>query len=126
MTTRITVCDTCRRRDLNPLAEPRDGARFAARVEAAAQDAGDVTVARHSCFIHCATACNVEVHADGKLTYILGKFHPEDQDPAPLLAFARLHAASATGNVPFQAWPEGLQEHFIERRPPLAQTSLIR
>lgn len=126
MTTRITVCDTCRRRDLNPLAETRDGARFALRVEAAARAAGDVEVHRHSCFIHCATACNVEIHADDKLTYILGKFHPETQDPEPLLAFARLHAASRTGNVPFHKWPEGLQKHFIERRPPLPQTALIR
>lgn len=126
MSTRITVCDTCRRRDTNPLAPERDGTRFAARMEAAAQAAEDVTVARHSCFIHCATACNLEIHAEGKLTYILGKFQPEDQDPEPIFAFARLHAASKTGNVPFHKWPEGLQQHFIERRPPLPQTSLIR
>lgn len=126
MTTCITVCDTCRRRDTNPLAAERDGSRFAARVEAAAKGAADITVRRHSCFIHCATACNLEVHAEGKLTYILGKFQPEDQDPAPLLAFARLHAASPSGSVPFSQWPDGLQQHFIERRPPLPQTALIR
>ena len=126
MTTFVTVCDTCRRKGWDPASPLRDGARLAERIEAAARDAGDVTVRRHSCFIHCASACNLEVHAEGKLSYLLGRFHPTEQDPAPILEFARLHAASDTGNVPFRRWPEGLQAHFIERRPPLPQTALIR
>jgi predicted metal-binding protein len=122
----VTVCDTCRRKGWDPASGVRDGARLAERMEAAARAAGDVEVRRHSCFIHCASACNIEVHAPDKLRYLMGRFDPLAQDPEPILAFARLHAAAPTGNVPFRKWPEGLQRHFIERRPPLPQTALIR
>ena len=75
MTTWITICDTCKREGWD--AERRsttDGADLAALIEAAAQGRAGVTTRRHSCLMGCQHGCNVAIQADGKLTYVLGRF----------------------------------------------------
>ena len=120
MTTWITVCDTCKRDgwDLTG-AQRTDGEALAALVEAAAAGAPDVRTRRVSCLMGCRTGCNVTVQAHGKLSYTLGNFEPLDDAAAGLVAYASLHAASASGQVPYRDWPQAIKGHFVTRHPPL-------
>ncbi len=36
-----------------------------------------------------------------------------------IVDYARLHAASDSGQVPYRQWPEGVKGHFVTRHPPL-------
>lgn len=118
MTTWITTCDTCRREG-RPDDGERPGARLAALVEAAAAGAAGVRARRASCLMGCDHGCNVAVQAAGKLCYTLGRFEAEAEAAAAIVAWAALHAGSATGQVPYRLWPEGVRGHFVTRHPPL-------
>lgn len=118
MTTWITICDTCKRDgwDQGDMSAT-DGERLAALVEATSDD--DIRTRRVSCLMGCAHGCNIAIQADGKLAYTLGNFTP-DQDAADgIVAYAKLHAASATGQVPYREWPQAIKGHFVTRHPPL-------
>ncbi len=118
----VTVCDTCRRdRDTDPRGGDTDGARLAALLEAEAAGRGSVAVRRHSCLMGCANACNVTVQAAGKLNYSLGGFLPEAGDARAIADYAALHAETASGQVPFRQWPQGVKGHFVSRHPPLPE-----
>ena len=67
----------------------------------------------------CERACNIIVQAAGKIGYSLGKFEPEPEAAAAIVAYAALHAASETGQVPFRTWPVGVKGHFVSRHVPL-------
>jgi predicted metal-binding protein len=57
------------------------------------------------------------LQAEGKLTFVLGMFTP-DADAADAIAeFARLHAESPNGYVPYRDWPSGVKGHFRARLP---------
>ena len=116
MTTWITICDTCKR-DGWIAGGPTDGERLAAAVEAL--DPGPVRVRRHSCLMGCTHGCNVAVQAEGKICYTLGRFEPSAEAAEAILAWARLHADSASGQVPYRQWPEPVKGHFVTRHPPL-------
>lgn len=123
MTTWITVCDTCRRPEAEPVGPDSDrtcGRRLAALVEtAAAAGAGGVAVRRHSCLMGCTRACNVVVQAEGKTAYSLGGFAPDTEAADAIVDWAALHAASETGVVPYRSWPKGVKGRFVSRHPPL-------
>ena len=122
MTTWITVCDTCKRDgwDLSG-AQRTDGEALAALIEAAAVDTPDVRTRRVSCLMGCKAGCNVTVQAHGKLSYTLGDFTPQDDAAAGIVAYAALHAASTSGQVPYRDWPQAIKGHFVTRHPPLPQ-----
>jgi predicted metal-binding protein len=120
MTTWITVCDTCKREGWAETGAPEtDGARLAALIEAKAAGDPGLRVRRTSCLMGCTHGCNVAVQAAGKLCYTLGRFAPEAGAAAAIVDWARLHAASLTGQVPYRQWPEGVKGHFVTRHPPL-------
>ncbi|WP_159965664.1 DUF1636 family protein [Profundibacterium mesophilum] len=124
MSTWITICDTCRREGRpEDEAGPRDGARLAELVEAAAgasrMQGEDLRTRRVSCLMGCTHGCNVAVQADGKLSYTLGRFEARTQDAEAIVAYAALHARSDAGQVPYRTWPQGVKGHFITRHPPL-------
>ena len=120
MTTWITVCDTCKRDGWDLSGAPQtDGESLAALVEAAAAGVRDVRTRRVSCLMGCRTGCNVTVQAHGKLSYTLGNFEPLDDAAAGIVTYAALHAASASGQVPYRDWPQAIKGHFVTRHPPL-------
>lgn len=118
MTTWITVCDTCKRPGWEEGDMRRtDGERLAEALEARAD--GAVRVRRHSCLMGCGKGCNVAVQAAGKLCYTLGGFTPDAEAAEAIVEWARLHAESETGQVPYRQWPAGVKGHFVTRHPPL-------
>lgn len=122
MATWITICDTCKRTDWPGPAEGADlpGTRLAALVEAAAQGT-EVRTRRTSCLMGCDGGCNVAVQAAGKLCYTLGRFEPTPEAAEAIVAWAALHAGSATGQVPYKLWPQPVKGHFVTRHPPLPE-----
>lgn len=118
MATWITVCETCRMG--GPAEENPPGARLAALVEAAAAGTA-VRTRRTACLMGCEAGCNVAVQAPGKLAYALGRFPPTAEAAGAVVAWAMLHAESATGQVPYRLWPQGVKGHFVARHPPLPE-----
>lgn len=121
MTTWITICDTCKRDgwDQTDMAQT-DGEKLAALVEGLA-NGGEVRTRRVSCLMGCSHGCNIAVQAKGKLAYTLGRFEPDAEAAEAILAYARMHAQSDSGVVPFRQWPVGVKGHFVTRHPPLPQ-----
>jgi len=120
MTTFITVCDTCKRQDwAERQSETTDGETLVALIEAAASDTLGVRVRRHSCLMGCGKGCNLAIQAPDKLTYVLGDFQPDARAANAVVEYARLHAQSETGQVPFKQWPQAIKGHFVSRLPVL-------
>lgn len=119
LSTWITVCDTCKQENADSVAETTDGERLAALIEDRVEPDSGVRVRRHSCLMGCKHACNVTIQADGKLNYTLGRFDPVAEAAEGILGYAKLHAASPTGQVPYRDWPDAIKGHFVTRHPPL-------
>lgn len=120
MTTWITICDTCKREgweagDMGLT----DGERLATLVESQAKGDGAVRTRRVSCLMGCAHGCNVAIQATDKLAYTLGNFTPDAESAEAIVGYARLHAESPSGQVPYRQWPQGVKGHFVTRHPPL-------
>lgn len=121
MTTTITVCDTCKRDGWDAAtAGTTDGEILAGLIERAAAGTG-LEVRRFSCLMGCARACNVALQAPGKLAYTLGEFEPAPEAAEGIVAYARHHAASESGQVPYRDWPQAVKGHFTTRHPPLPE-----
>ncbi len=119
MTTWITICDTCKRDGWEETDMTlTDGERLAALVEAAASGTG-VRTRRVSCLMGCKHSCNVAIQAEGKLNYTLGGFEADGEAAQGVVDYARAHAASPSGQVPYREWPQAVKGHFITRHPPL-------
>lgn len=117
----ITVCDTCKREDWAERGQERtDGDRFAGLVEAAAEGS-DIRVRRVSCLMGCDHGCNVAIQAKGKLCYTLGRFEPGQAAAEGVVSYARKHAESERGQVPYREWPQAVKGHFVTRHPPLPE-----
>ena len=123
MTTWITICDTCKRDgwDTGDMSLT-DGERLAAAVEAAADGRAGIATRRVSCLMGCTHGCNIAIQATGKLCYTLGRFEPATEAADGIVAYAELHAASPTGQVPYRDWPQAIKGHFVTRHPPLPAT----
>ena len=120
MTTWITICDTCKRPGWEETgSQVTDGETLAALVEAAAADVPDVRTRRVSCLMGCKSGCNVTIQATDKLAYTLGDFEPLQDAAEGIAAYAGLHAASDTGQVPFRTWPVAIKGHFVTRHHPV-------
>lgn len=100
--------------------EQTDGERFAEAIESRAS--GDVRTRRVACTMGCERACNVIVQGAGKIGYSLGKFDGTEADAEALVEYAQMHASSATGQVPFRQWPQGVKGHFVSRHLPVPET----
>ncbi len=119
MTTWITVCETCRGPGWAE-GQPRQGEALAALVEAAAAGTG-LHVRRTACLMGCEQGCNLAVQGPGKLAYVLGRLAPSAEAAQAVVAWAALHAESASGQVPYRQWPQGVKGHFVSRMPPLPE-----
>jgi len=119
----VVACNTCRFS-----AESRDGddgqrggARLAEALHAIkVSDAryADVAVQEMACLFACKDYCTVHLRAPGKVSYVLGRFTPDEEAARAILDYAVHYAASEHGRVPFSQWPEGVKGHFITRSPP--------
>ncbi|RYH11639.1 DUF1636 domain-containing protein [Tropicimonas sp. IMCC6043] len=117
--TTLTICITCRNaetRESKP-GEPT-GESFLAAIRAATEGR-PFRVRSVACLMGCDHGCNMAISAEGKLTYVLGRFDGTAEDAAALSDYAALYHESETGRVPFRQWPQGVKGHFIARVPPL-------
>lgn len=116
----ITICDTCKRPgwDAGDMGQT-DGERLAALIETAASGEAVLRTRRVSCTMGCDRACNITVQAQGKICYSLGLFDPSPDAAQAIVDWARLHAESETGQVPYRQWPQGVKGHFVSRHAPL-------
>ncbi len=120
MTTTITICDTCKLEGWDVEKQPQtDGERLAIEIEAAAQGVDGVKTRRHSCLMGCSHGCNIAIQAEGKLTYVMGRFEPGSDAAEGIVEYAGKHAASEMGQVPFREWPKAVKGHFVSRIPTL-------
>ncbi len=119
----IFVCDTCRFSEAEKAdAEGRTGGELlAVRIERLAAQDPALEVRRQSCLMGCERHCNTAITASGKLSYVLGRFEPTEQSAEAVVDYARLHAVSETGQVPFKQWPQGVKGHFIARLPAIGR-----
>jgi predicted metal-binding protein len=116
----ITVCDTCKRDDWDESRSSiTDGEALAALVETEVAGDPNLRVRRVSCLMGCNRSCNVALQNPGKLSYTLGEFTPDSDAAAAIVDYARKHAASTSGQVPYRDWPQGVKGHFVTRHPPL-------
>lgn len=116
----LTVCNTCKRPGFDPdTSSETDGTALARLISAEIADDDPITFREHACLMGCDFGCNVAMQAPGKLTYSLGTFEPTEDAAAGIVAFARLYAASETGQVPYKQWPQAIKGHFRTRIPPI-------
>ncbi|MBT9384732.1 DUF1636 domain-containing protein [Pseudooceanicola sp. CBS1P-1] len=118
MSTWITICDTCKTESWDAASGRTDGEALAALIEPAAAARG-VKTRRVSCLMGCKQGCNVAIQGADKLNYTLGRFEPTAEAAEAIADYAALHQESATGQVPFRQWPQGVKGHFVTRHPPL-------
>lgn len=118
--TTLTVCETCGYDPDAPNAE-RPGAILARLVEQQLAEApvADLRLRRIRCLMACKRHCSVLLQAPGKLGYVLGDFHSDDAAASTLLEWVRHYQASASGQVAWRDWPEGIKGKFIARIPVL-------
>lgn len=119
----VVVCNTCRhsadaREDA---AGVRGGTRLAEALRAAKESdpryAG-IALQEMACLFACSEYCTVHLRAPGKVSYVLGRFAPDEEAARAILDYAVHYAASEHGRVPFRDWPDGVKGHFITRSPP--------
>ena len=119
----VVACNTCRlsaeaREDD---AGRRGGALLVAAlraVQAADTRYAGVAVQEMPCLFACSDHCTVHLRAPGKVSYVLGRFAPDEEAARAILDYAVHYAASEHGRVPFGDWPQGVKGHFITRSPP--------
>lgn len=120
MTTTITICETCTRKDrTDPRPDQTCGEALAELVEAAARANPALSTRRHACLMACETACSVAVQAPGKMGYAMTGFTPLADQAAAIVTYAAHHAESRSGVVNWALWPEAVKGHFAARLPPL-------
>ena len=88
------------------------------RVKAAGPGYDGIAVQEMPCLFACADFCTVHLRAPAKVGYVLGRFEPTDDAARAILDYASAYVESASGQVPYREWPEGVKGHFITRTPP--------
>jgi predicted metal-binding protein len=119
----VVACNTCRhsagaRSDAEGVP---GGARLVSALRAVkASDARyeDIAVQEMPCLFACTEFCAVHLRAPGKVSYVLGRFTPDEEAACAILDYAAHYAASEHGRVAYCDWPEGVKGHFITRSPP--------
>lgn len=116
----LTVCSSCKSAPLpaSGSSQPSDGERLAAALEAEAGNrSAAVRIIRHECLWACRQSCVVLIQDAGKTGYLAGRFEAGAAAAEAILDWVAVHGESATGEVPYAQWPEGMKGHFIARIP---------
>lgn len=122
MSTTLYICETCRFDDAEREHDGRPGgAIFFDAITQQLQEAplDDLRIATTRCLMACSRHCTVHLRAPGKINYVIGDFVPDRASAATLLDYIGKYQQSATGQVPYSTWPQGIKGHFISRTPPL-------
>ena len=122
-TAAIVACNTCRfSADAREDAQGRRGGGLLVSalhaVKASDPRYDPVAVQEMPCLFACQDFCTIHLRAPGKVSYVLGRFAPDDEAARAILDYAVHYAASEHGRVPFSQWPAGVKGHFITRSPP--------
>ena len=112
----LFVCITCRR-EADPPAEVRPGARLYAALK---QQSTDLEIVPVECLSNCTRSCSAAVAAPGKWTYIIGHLDP-DKHVDDMLQFARAHHATSDGLTVWRERPEHIRKNTIARVPPMKE-----
>lgn len=120
----VVVCNTCRlsaatREDAAGL---RGGARLAAMLRSVKESDSrydGILVQEMPCLFACTEFCTIHIRAPGRISYVLGRFTPDEDSARAILDYAAHYAQSSDGRVAFRLWPEGVKGHFITRMPPV-------
>ncbi|WP_428332316.1 DUF1636 domain-containing protein [Novosphingobium sp.] len=120
----VVVCNTCRYSQEASSDDEgvRGGMHLAQALRAVkASDAryAGIAVQDMACLFACAEFCAVHLRAPGKVSYVMGRFSPDDDAARAILDYAAHYAASDEGQVPYAQWPDGVKGHFITRSPPV-------
>jgi predicted metal-binding protein len=118
--TTLYVCETCRFAPAEREHEGRNGGEiFFAALREALRDAplDDLRLEGTRCLMACSRHCSVHLRAPGKIGYVIGDFQPDRAAAATLLDYVGKYQQSATGQVPYNTWPEGIKGHFVARVP---------
>ncbi len=110
-TTEIVVCTTCR----GPGRVDGVGAALAAALAMSASGS-DIAIVPVACLWSCERGASAQLRHPDKIGYVMGGFGADDADA--LVDFARAHAVSSDGVIPYNTWPTGILGHFIARTPP--------
>jgi len=116
----VVVCSTCRlsAQAREDEAGRRGGALLADALRAACPQNPAIAIQEMACLFACQRHCVIHIRAPDRIGYVLGDFAPDADAAQAILDFARLHAQSEEGQVPYAQWPEGVKGHFITRTPP--------
>ncbi|MEM9210734.1 MAG: DUF1636 domain-containing protein [Pseudomonadota bacterium] len=118
MKTRLIICDTCRVNKAEPVNGKTCGEQLHDLTVAAHDQDPSVTIEKHSCLMGCDRACNIAITSEGRMTYVLGEFTPDQESAEAILKYTRLYSASSDGRVPYREWPDAIKGHFTARIPP--------
>jgi predicted metal-binding protein len=121
-TTTLYICETCRFAPDQREHEGRAGgeiffAEFAQQLRA--MPLADLRVEGTRCLMACNRHCTVHLRAPGKIGYVIGDFTPDREAAATLLDYIGKYQQSASGQVPYSTWPQGIKGHFVARVPAL-------
>ena len=119
----VVACNTCRHSEeaRGDDGGVRGGARLTAAlraVQASDEHYAGIAVQEMPCLFACKDFCTVHLRAPGKVSYVLGRFTPDEDAARAILDYAAHYAVSEHGRVPFSDWPAGVKGHFITRSPP--------
>lgn len=119
----IVACNTCRlSADRREDSEGRRGGALLVAalrsVQASDPRYAAIAVQEMPCLFACTEFCTIHLRAPGKVSYVLGRFAPDEEAARAILDYAVHYAASEHGRVPFRDWPQGVKGHFITRAPP--------
>lgn len=119
-TTTLYVCETCRFAPDEREHAGRTGGEifFAALNEQLnAAPLADLRIKSTRCLMACNRHCTVHLRAPGKINYVIGDFAPDREAAATLIDYIGKYQQSATGQVPYNTWPQGIKGHFVARTP---------
>jgi len=121
--TAIIACSTCRlSAEARTDGEGRRGGELmvAALRQAQASDPRyqAIAIEEMPCLFACSDHCTLHLRAPGKISYVLGRFTPDEAAARAMLDYAVHYAASEQGEVRYADWPEGVKGHFLTRSPP--------
>ena len=119
MTPWITICDTCKREDWDPVLQPKTDGEILAQLIEERAPISEIKTRRISCIMGCVRACNVTIQAPNKINYILGMFEPTANAAQAIVEYAELHKKSISGQVTYSEWPQGIKGHFTSRVAPI-------
>lgn len=121
--TTLFVCKSCCFSEDHPADQPADGAVLLQQLQAQQTSQPESChIQPVGCLWDCGRTCVVAFSASRKPTYLFSGL-PSGSAPA-LLQFAQQYAHSKTGNIPYEKFPEALQEIAVAKIPAITREAL--